>query len=234
MNTRTIIRQVSLDLNDQEPGYEYTRWTYDQLASYLQEALNHLYNSLKYLFTAKVVVPLEYGDVWQDACQCEDIQRVLGMTNAEGTRILKRLRRRTDDDSIVWSSERSAKCSYGKKYEAESYMINATDGRSFMVFPPVPPSAPRQYALIECYAPLGVETGEEDVPFEVVAAAKQWMLYRAMMIDSENNATIAEIGLKHRETYFSLVQDLVQTRALEEARDENGGAARPVQNRSSE
>lgn len=233
MNTRTIIRQVSLDLNDQEPGYEYTRWTYDQLASYLQEALNHLYNSLKYLFTAKVVVPLEYGDVWQDACQCEDIQRVLGMTNAEGTRILKRLRRRTDDDSIVWSSERSAKCSYGKKYEAESYMINATDGRSFMVFPPVPPSAPRQYALIECYVPPEV-TDERDVPFEVVAAAKQWMLYRAMMIDSENNATIAEIGLKHRETYFSLVQDLVQTRALEEARDENGGAARPVQNRSSE
>lgn len=233
MRTQDIIRQVSLDLNDQEAGYEYMHWTYGQLASYLQEALNHLYNSLKYLFTERVVVPLEYGEVWQQACQCDDIQRVLGMTNAEGTRILKRLRRRTDDDSIVWSSARSAKCSYGTKYEAESYMINATDGRSFMVFPPVPPSAPRQYALIECFVPPDV-TSTEDVPFEIVAAAKQWMLYRAMMIDSENNATIAEIGLKHRETYFTLVKNLVETRALEEMKDENGGTVRQVQNRSSE
>ena len=55
-----------------------------------------------------------------------------------------------------------------------------------------------------------------------------------MMIDSENNATIAEIGLKHRETYFTLVKGLVETRALEEMKDENGGTVRQVQNRSSE
>ena len=230
MRTHDIIRQVSLDLNDQESGYEYTHWPYEQLASYLQEALDYVYGALKYLFTAKVVVPLEYGDVWQSACQCDDIQRVLGTTNAEGTRILKRLRKRTDDDNIFWRSDSS--CSRGKPYEAESYMINATDHRSFMVFPPVPATAPRQYVLIECYMPPAVHS-EEDMPFEITGAVKQWMLYRAMMIDSENNAAIAEIGLKHRETFFKLVEDLVKMRMLEEAKDEGNGAVRQAQDSSS-
>lgn len=232
MRTHDIIRQVSLDLNDQESGYEYTHWTYDQLASYLQEALDYVYGSLKYLFTAKVVVPLEYGDVWQSACQCDDIQRVLGTTNAEGTRILKRLRKRTDDDTILWRSPTAAICARGRTYEAESYMINATDSRSFMVFPPVPATAPRQYVLIECYMPPAVHS-EEDMPFEITGAVKQWMLYRAMMIDSENNAAIAEIGLKHRETFFKLVEDLVKMRLLEEAKDEGNGAVRQAQDSSS-
>ena len=230
MRTHDIIRQVSLDLNDQESGYEYTHWPYEQLASYLQEALDYVYGALKYLFTAKVVVPLEYGDVWQSACQCDDIQRVLGTTNAEGTRILKRLRKRTDDDNIFWRSDSS--CSRGKPYEAESYMINATDHRSFMVFPPVPATAPRQYVLIECYMPPAVHS-EEDMPFEITGAVKQWMLYRAMMIDSENNAAIAEIGLKHRETFFKLVEDLVKMRMLEEARDAGNGTVRQAQDSSS-
>ena len=232
MRTHDIIRQVSLDLNDQESGYEYTHWPYEQLASYLQEALDYVYGALKYLFVAKVVVPLEYGDVWQSACQCDDIQRVLGTTNAEGTRILKRLRKRTDDDTILWRSPTAAICARGRTYEAESYMINATDHRSFMVFPPVPATAPRQYVLIECYMPPAVHS-EEDMPFEITGAVKQWMLYRAMMIDSENNAAIAEIGLKHRETFFKLVEDLVKMRMLEEARDAGNGTVRQAQDSSS-
>ena len=232
MRTHDIIRQVSLDLNDQESGYEYTHWTYDQLASYLQEALDYVYGALKYLFAAKVVVPLEYGDVWQSACQCDDIQRVLGTTNAEGTRILKRLRKRTDDDTILWRSPTADICARGRAYEPESYMINATDHRSFMVFPPVPATAPRQYVLIECYMPPEVHS-DEDMPFEVIGAVKQWMLYRAMMIDSENNAAIAEIGLKHRETFFKLVEDLVKIRMLEEAKDEGNSAIRQAQDSSS-
>ena len=39
MKAARIIEDVSRDLNDQEPGYEYTRWTQAQLASYLREAL---------------------------------------------------------------------------------------------------------------------------------------------------------------------------------------------------
>lgn len=232
MRTHDIIRQVSLDLNDQEPGYEYTHWPYEQLASYLQEALDYVYGALKYLFAAKVVVPLEYGDVWQSACQCDDIQRVLGTTDAEGTRILKRLRKRTDDDNILWRSPTAAICARGRTYEPESYMINATDHRSFMVFPPVPATAPRQYVMIECYMPPAVHS-EEDMPFEITGAVKQWMLYRAMMIDSENNTAIAEIGLKHRETFFKLVEDLAKMRLLEEAKDEGNSAVRQAQDSSS-
>ena len=54
------------------------------------------------------------------------------------------------------------------------------------------------------------------------------------MLDSENNAAIAEIGVQHRDTFYRLVQDLRQLRTLEEADAEGNRAARPVQNGSSE
>ena len=36
MKAARIIEDVSRDLNDQELGYEFTRWTQVQLASYLR------------------------------------------------------------------------------------------------------------------------------------------------------------------------------------------------------
>ena len=39
MTGADIIREVSLDLNDAEPGYENTRWSVELLQSYLREAL---------------------------------------------------------------------------------------------------------------------------------------------------------------------------------------------------
>lgn len=227
-----IIREVSLDLNDQEPGYEYTHWKKNQLRSYLQEALNHVYVALKYLFVERLVVKLKPGDVWQQACDCDDIVRVLGVTDAKGSYIIKNLRKRSDDDSIVWFSTHDDMCRYGQRARLESYMINATDGKSFRVFPPAPASASDTYVLVECNVPPSAESG--NVPFEVVAAVKQWMLFRAMMLDSENNAAIAEIGVQHRDTFYRLVQELRQLRALEETNAEGSRAARPVQNGSSE
>ena len=112
-------------------------------------------------------------------------------------------------------------------------MINATDGRSFKVFPPVSATAKNDtHVLVECNVPPSADSG--NVPFEVVAAVKQWMLFRAMLLDSENNAAIAEIGVQHRDTFYRLVQDLRQLRTLEEADAEGNRAARPVQNGSSE
>ena len=228
-----IIREVSLDLNDQEPGYEYTHWKKDQLRSYLQEGLNYVYMALKYLFVERVVVKLEPGDVWQQACDCDDIVRVLGTTDATGSRIIRTLRKRRDDDSIFWSGSHDATCRYGRGDRLESYMINATDGRSFKVFPPVSATAKNvTHVLVECNVPPSADSGI--VPFEVVAAVKQSMLFRAMMLDSENNAAIAEIGVQHRDTFYRLVQDLRQLRTLEEADAEGNRAARPVQNGSSE
>lgn len=233
MTSADVIRTVSLDLNDQEPGYEYQRWPYDQLATYLQEALNYACLALKELFIEKVVVALEPGDVWQDACDCEEIVRVLGLTDAEGSRILKRLRRTADDGSLLWQGSDRSFCSYGSLAEPESYTINSTDGKSFKVSPPVSGAATKTYyVLLECFIPPSVEDSG-DIPFDIVAAVKQWMLFRALMIDSENNQTIAQIATQHRDTFYKLITDIKTMRMMEIL--DNGArnnTARPVQNSS--
>ena len=61
MNGADIIREVSLDLNDQEPGYEYTRWPVAQLQSYLREALLHVGKRMQDWFVERVVLEVQPG-----------------------------------------------------------------------------------------------------------------------------------------------------------------------------
>ena len=62
MTVQDIIGDVSRDLNDQEPGYEYTRWSVAQLQSYLSEALINDSYLLKDLFHTEKIVRLMPGD----------------------------------------------------------------------------------------------------------------------------------------------------------------------------
>lgn len=233
MTPSDVIREISFDLNDQEPGYEYVRWPREQLASYLQEALNYACLVLKDLFIDKVVVQLEPGDVWQEACDCEEIIRVLGLTDASGSRILKRLRRTADDGSLLWQGSDRSFCSYDRILSPESYTINSIDGKSFKVSPPVSgASSKTYYVLLECFSPPSVEDGD-DIPFDITMAVKQWVLFRALMIDSENNQTIAQVATQHRDTFYKLITDIKTMRMMELTDDgARNNTAQPVQNNS--
>ena len=49
---------------------------------------------------------------------------------------------------------------------------------------------------------------------------KQWMLYRALAIDSENNATITKLAEQHKQTYFDLLKlAMAKQQAEEQQRD---------------
>lgn len=232
MQAGNIIQQVSVDLNDQEPGYEYERWPYLQLQSYLQEALDYVSSILKKEFVERVVVQVQPGDRWQDACDCEEIIRVLGISDAEGTTIYRRLRRVEDDETIVWMGRPGKNCSYGRSYLADGYSINATDKGSFKIFPPVPGWWQKPvHVTLECFKPPKVTGSSTDLPQAVVMPVKQWMLYRALSIDSENNETIFTLAKQHQEVFFKLVQDLRAAEELKVRRD--GDTSQPAQRDSS-
>ena len=56
------------------------------------------------------------------------------------------------------------------------------------------------------------------------------MLYRALSVDSENNAAITELAHRHRQSYTDLLQRMVQRRKDEEAeRERRDHPVRPVQ-----
>ena len=104
-----IIREVSLDLNDQEPGHEYVRWPFVQLHSYLREGLIDVSYRLKDLFTSSVVIEVESGEYWQKACTCTKVLRVVGLSTSQG-RITRRLRRYLDTDEFIWVGAPEAPC----------------------------------------------------------------------------------------------------------------------------
>lgn len=236
MQPTDVVQQVSTDLTDQEPGYEYARWPASQLMTFLQEAMVYVSRSLPDLFTETVVVKLEVGNVWQQACSCERIVRVLGESDATGRRILRVLRRLVDDESLVWQSSIASRCAYTSgSFQLESYRISATSSQLFQVYPPVPATEKKpHYVVVECYSYPDVAGGDA-VPEEIVPVCKQWMLWRALAQDSENNSAAAEVAGRHRETFFKMLEDLRAIAILEEA--EYGGcnnSVRPSQNGSSQ
>lgn len=225
MNVGTIIRDVSRDLNDHEAGYEYTRWPAEQLQSYLQEALVELSSTYRSLFTEKIVVRVEAGSAWQRACDCTHITRVLGETDADGN-LIRNLVQASNE--YGWPGM-IGKC-VTPKTELESYAINGIDDREFKVFPPVLPGVTK-YIMVECFVePKGDMS--DNVPMRLVAAIKQWMLYRALAIDSENNAAVTQLANQHQQTYFTLYKALAAEAAELEAK-QYGSSVRTAQNSAS-
>lgn len=228
MLTSAIIRDVSRDLNDQIPGYEYTRWPQDQLLSYLQEALIEVSSVYRSLFVERVVVKVGSGAEWQKACDCSHIVRVLGLSDKDG-HITKYLTKSDDNDANVWSGDIRG-CASGKASDVTSYAINAVDDTQFRIYPPLLPGQ-STHAVIECYkTPTGID-GSYNVPDRVVPAIKQWMLYRSLLIDSENNTAIVNVAKMHMETYTSLIQAMTTENMAREA--QHGNSVRTQQSGAS-
>ena len=227
MLARAIVRDVSVDLNDQTPGYEFLRWPASQLQAYLQEAFMYLLDYVHDLYQDRVVVELAPGAGWQEACECEEIVRVLGESTRSG-RIIRRLNRLDDDETLEWDSGYK-NCGFSSSSQLYGYILSSTDSSLFRVVPDVKPGKPK-YVVLECYKDPEVPTETTDIPDELVMAIKQWMLWRALSVDSENNSAIIQLASQHRETYFALYQSLVK-RYEERKRDD---LIRATQNKTAE
>lgn len=223
MELGTIIRQISLDLNDQEPGHEYVRWPVEQLQSYVQEALIELSAVYRSLFTEQISVRVEAGNGWQRACDCTHILRVLGESDADGNVIRNLVQA---DNENGWPGM-IGRC-VTPNTNIESYAINAANDREFKVFPPILPGVTK-YILVECYIQPDGEDLSADVPTRLVSAIKQWALYRAMAVDSENNPTITQLANQHQQTYFTLYKALAAEAAELEVK-QHGSSVRAAQN----
>lgn len=222
-----VIQEVSNDLNDQEPGYEYTRWTVVQLQSYLREALGSVSDLLRDLFIKTKVVKVKSG--WQQACECTAIVRVLGESDAEGN-VFRYLRKLKDDDTTIWSGL-VQKCADPKRYEMQDYSLSSSDEKQFSIYPPIPPTV-EKFVLVECYERPDGNDLTYNLPAEAVAIVKQWMIYRALSVDSENNPTITQLADAHKKTYFELLQASMDRRERDKTNERNSNI-RAVQNGSS-
>ena len=236
MNAGTIIFDVSRDLNDQVDGAAYIRWTQGQLQSYLIEAVTQLSAVYKQLFHKQVVVRLKSGDVWQEACDCTHIIRIVGESTWDGT-VTRQLREMSDESVYKWPGDVLDHCRpAAANSELAGYSISSVKDSMFKVYPPVAPGR-EKFVLAECYSQPGADeiaSADYDVPDRIVQAVKQWMLYRALIVDSENNPTIVQVADTHMKVYTALVQELtMESKEQEMKQHASSGSVRAVQNGSS-
>lgn len=198
-----VVHQVSVDLNDYAPGFEFTTWTEPQLTTYVIEGLQVAYQVRPDLFLDAHVLKLESGTSIQRPCGCTQIRRVYGVCDSNG-HVLYGLRKRKDTDKLKWYG--SVCPTDPRSYRAREYSIDS-EGDTFYI-EPAPPAGQDVYVLVECaVAPTSDNTqANTAIEPELIAPAIQWALYRAKMVDSENNATIFSVAKEHKTTCFALLQ----------------------------
>lgn len=230
MQISQIVQEVSRDLNDQVAGFEYMHWSYEMLLSYYKEILPELVTTAKWLFLETVIVPLVAGNVWQFACECTQILRVLGECTEDGE-LLHEAQETSDDNIYIWPGGGVPdRCYREYDYEAPftSFSLNRIRPEFFKIHPPVAPIGARRYALVECYRQPDSEDESFSVPEELIKPIKQWMLYRALLVDSENNAEIRDIAKTHLQVYqSSLAYLMARNKEFEDIR--NGNSVRAAQ-----
>lgn len=203
-----VIRSVSLDLNDQEPGNEYIHWPYEQLRHYLFEAMQQISQVAHKLFTQRKIVKVESGATWHKACcECDQIIRIIGETDADGN-LLHTLRRIQDNPDNEWPVALSDMCPVtDDTYEMEGYSISNIDDTYFQVIPAVPEGSVR-YVMIECFVGVHEITDNYDVGWRFVAMVRMWMLGRAYMMDSENTQAVFQLGAQYIQLWAKLLEEL--------------------------
>ena len=197
-----LLKELSVDLNDHESGYEFTRWTKSQLTSYVREIVATLLRgSFNKYFSQQIVLKVEPGMNWQSICDsCTSLKNIVGECDKHG-RLLKPLAKIADDSSLVWVGKNNCKVA-PKDYVMTGYKISSTVDDMFKVVPDMPLGADR-YVLADCYVEPDYSS-DENVPDKLVGIIKQWVLYRALSVDSENSPSIVELARTHLSTFESL------------------------------
>ena len=202
-----LVTQVSIDLNDYAEGHEFTTWSESQLAAYVLEGLQVAFTFRPDLFLHSAVIELDAGNNVQRPCDCTQIRRVYGISDKDG-RLLYTIRKRKASDKLQWHG---SSCPVNPKYwKAHDYYIDA-EGDTFYISP-APPVGQTTYALIECASAPTMDdlNNGYEIPTELQAAAVQWALFRAKMVDGENNNTIYTVANNHKQTCFQLLQVQMQ------------------------
>lgn len=222
MLARDVIQATSVDLNDQEPGYEYTHWPYEQLRHYLFEAMQQICQVAHKLFLQRKIIKLESGATWYKACcDCDQIIRIIGEVDDTGN-LLHTLRRIDDNPDNEWPTDVSNACSISDKdYEMEGYSISRTDDTYFQVVPAIPDGAVR-YVMLECFVGIHDLADDYDVSWRFVSMVKMWMLGRAYMMDSENTSALFQLGERYISLWGKMFGELLTNMDKEDKEKEIG------------
>ena len=170
------------DLNDAEPGHEFTIWSREQLLRYHNEGLCLVAALRPDMFTKTLVVKVEPCTEEQVLCDCTTVHRVIGQTDKHG-RVLHPLRLRNTKSTLVWTG---AKCPTPRRNTTLTEYSLDTSTNKVSVYPPLS-AAVDAWIKVECTTPpepiTAESTGDGISRCAFSAAVLQWVLYRAKEVD---------------------------------------------------
>lgn len=189
------------DLEDDEPGYEGTRTSLDDLERWWQEG-RCLVGSLRPdMFARPVAVELKPGSIQDLSECCNQIGAVLGQSDSCGN-----LLRSASPENFALASAWTGKAcllSNPSEYRLLSYASDPLGGSQIIVRPPVPRGV-KAYLLVNCSAlPDAPARDDEvsDLDCGSLAAVNQWVLFRAWSRDNEDTPTFRKAIMAARMFY---------------------------------
>lgn len=201
MQISTLIDQLGYDLNDMDPADPHATWPEHQLASYIEEAVQVIASERPELFAEIRILKVEPCNPVQNTCDCTHVSNVIGQVT-EGGRLIKRLRLRKNNDKLIWNGPTCP--TNPDQFELKEYYIDSSSDLLWL-YPQVPPGKDI-WVMIECSViPDGLDTTASIKP-ELLAAVKQWVLYRAKMVDGENNTAIVQVAQQHLTAFWQLMR----------------------------
>lgn len=184
-----VLQQVSRDLNDQEPGFQYQRWTQAMLLDYLNDSLRQISIRRPDEMTVEASLPLVAGDRQTLPAQYRSIIDILSAQDdscGSGARMVR-------GEWEVWAAFNVPNtCTLpGTPYRGRDWFYNPNHPRVYFVWPPVPTTGSNTVTASVVAAPpeytLGqLATALVDPWLKYASAIIAWIKHRAYMVDSES------------------------------------------------
>ena len=182
INRSTLIRRISAYLTDDEPGYEFTHWTEEDLRTYFDLALKVLTVALPELARGTCVFHAQPGS-YSDLPPCCD--NLLGVVSVkvDGQELPYQPRR------VTTRANRFAHCgTASSKYKMDSWSYDPQEGGGIYFTPPVPEGTDVEVTL-RCVKTLDTINDEVDIPSRYETILFELMLYYAWGVDIESPAS---------------------------------------------
>jgi hypothetical protein len=155
-----LLRAAATELNDLEPGAEYTRFPEDELIGYLNEALAQLAVLKPTLFRTITTLTLGQGAQQMLPENIESIEDIIFNVNSDGSL-----------GAPVLPGAFNLERTYGKgvcatePYSVRSFASLPSADAFFFVDPPVPPGTTVRVQALVTLAPQVVTTPETPIDF---------------------------------------------------------------------
>lgn len=214
-----LVDRVAGLLNDADAACPNTRWPRPTLVSYLNEALCRIQAQRPDAFAITTEIVLKPGALQYLPPAYVSLSSIEASIKADGTETP--VQQVDDRFSKIFSKKpclsRDMRCENPgvaasdpcAAYSVKSFVKNPLDEKTFRVEPPVPAGCAPRVTITAIRRPTKYCVADVekclDIDCEYEAAIIEWVLYRAMSMDTESTVA-SKVALEHRNAFELLMR----------------------------